>query len=69
MTAEQDPPASTVLALPVSRRTALGALAAGAGAVALGLDLGLDGQDAQAAGAPAILALARGEHDPVKVAS
>jgi peptide/nickel transport system substrate-binding protein len=50
MTPEQEPSASTVLALPVSRRTALGALAAGAGAVALGLDLGLDGQDALAAG-------------------
>src|SRR5918912_3781360 len=50
MTPEQDPPARTVLALPVSRRTALGALAAGAGAVALGLDLGLAGQDVQAAG-------------------
>src|SRR5437764_2833741 len=50
MTPEQDPSTRNVLALPVSRRTALGALAAGAGAAALGLDLGLAGRDVQAAG-------------------
>ena len=50
MTPEQEPPASNLFDSPVSRRTALGALAAGAGAAALGLDLGLAGRDVQAAG-------------------
>ena len=50
MTPEQEPSTRNLFEAPLSRRTALGALAAGAGAAALGLDLGLADRDAQAAG-------------------